>query len=81
MELADGVGEVAMAVSRINSTDRDKLYHQLLDVAKKRTAEADVELDDRGKPIEDDAEDFGENVIIVAPEKQKEETGAEKGHV
>ncbi len=62
------VGEVATAVSRVNGTDRDKLYHQLLDVAKKRTAEADVELDDRGRPIEDDAEDFGENVIIVTPE-------------
>jgi DNA topoisomerase VI subunit B len=57
------IGEVATAVSRINATDRDKLYEQLLAVAKKRTAEADVELDDRGKRIEED--DFGENVIIV----------------
>jgi len=59
------LGEVASAVSRVNGTDRQKLYEQLLEVAKKRTAEADVELDDRGRPIEDDAEDFGENVIIV----------------
>ncbi len=43
------VGEVATAVSRINDADRDKLYDQLLEVAKKRTAEADVELDDRGQ--------------------------------
>jgi len=62
------VGEVATAVCRINGGKRDKLYHQLLEVAKKRTAEADVELDDRGKPVEDDGEDFGENVIIVAAE-------------
>jgi DNA topoisomerase-6 subunit B len=62
------LGEVATAVSRINQTDRDKLYQQLLDVAKKRTAEADVELDDRGKPVEE-MEDFGENVIIVAAEE------------
>jgi DNA topoisomerase-6 subunit B len=61
------LGEVATAVSRINHTDRDRLYRQLLDVAKKRTAAADVELDDRGKPIEC-AEDFGENVIIAGPE-------------
>ena len=59
------IGEVATAVSRINSTDRDKLYKQLLDVAKKRTAEADLELDDRGRAIEEDAEEFGENVLIV----------------
>ena len=37
------VGEVATAVSRINNTDRNKLYDQLLEVAKKRTAEADVD--------------------------------------
>lgn len=63
------IGEVATAVSRINETDRDKLYNQLLEVAKKRTAEADVELDDRGRAIEE--EDFGDNVIIVTPDEQE----------
>ena len=44
----------------------------LLDVAKKTTAEADVELDDRGKPIEEeDGEDFGENVLIVEPDRTR----------
>ncbi len=70
------VGEVAAAVSRINGVDRDKLHRQLLDVAKKRTAEADVELDDRGKPIEEDGEDFGENVIIVTSEEPSGQGGA-----
>jgi DNA topoisomerase VI subunit B len=65
------VGEVATAVTRVNGADRKKLYDQLLEVAKKRTAEADVELDDRGKPIEE--EDYGENVIIVTPEEGREE--------
>jgi hypothetical protein len=39
-----------------------------LSVAKKRTAEADVKLDDRGRPIED-VEDLAnvENVLIVDP--------------
>ncbi|MEN6407599.1 MAG: DNA topoisomerase VI subunit B [Thermoguttaceae bacterium] len=60
------LGEVATAVSRINSADRKKLYDQLLEVAKKQTAEADVELDERGRPIEE--EDFGGNVIIVSEE-------------
>jgi DNA topoisomerase-6 subunit B len=60
------VGEVATAVARVNGTNRDKLFEQLLEVARKRTAEADVELDDRGKPIEE--EDFGGNVIIVPQE-------------
>jgi len=61
------VGEVATAVSRINQADREKLHQQLLAVAKKRTAEADVELDDRGKPIDEDEADFGEHVLIVEP--------------
>jgi DNA topoisomerase-6 subunit B len=60
------LGEVAGAVSQINGTDRAKLYEQLLSVAKKKTAEADVKLDDRGRPIEDEEElELGDNCIIV----------------
>jgi DNA topoisomerase-6 subunit B len=60
------LGEVATAVSQINGTDRAKLYEQLLAVAKKRTAEADVKLDDRGRPIQDEEElELGDNCIIV----------------
>ena len=58
--------EVAGAVSVINGIDREKLYEQLLAVAKKKTAEADVKLDDRGKPIQDEEElELGDNCIIV----------------
>ena len=62
------LGEVADAVSGINKSDRAKLYERLLEVAKKRTIEADVQLDDRGRPIDEDEADFGENVLIVEPE-------------
>jgi DNA topoisomerase-6 subunit B len=59
--------EVAAAVSVINGVDREKLYEQLLAVAKKKTAEADVKLDDRGKPIVDEEElELGDNCIIVS---------------
>ena len=61
------LGEVATAVSHINRADRDRLYQQLLDVATKKTAEADVELDDRGRPLEEGLAEFGDNVLIVAP--------------
>ncbi len=45
-----------------------KLYEQLLSVAKKRTAEADMKLDDRGRRIEDtEALAARENVLIVDP--------------
>ena len=60
------LGEVATAVSVINGVDRAKLYDQLLAVAKKKTAEADVKLDDRGRPIEEEEDlDLGDNCIIV----------------
>jgi DNA topoisomerase-6 subunit B len=63
------LGEVAGAVSQINGVDRAKLYEQLLAVAKRKTAEADVKLDDRGKPIEEEDDlDLGENCIIVSQE-------------
>jgi DNA topoisomerase-6 subunit B len=62
------LGEVATAVSQINGSDRAKLYEQLLAVAKKRTAEADVKLDDRGRPIQEEEElELGDNCIIVPP--------------
>lgn len=64
------LGEVATAVSSINQADRDALYEQLLAVAKSKTAEADMKLDERGRVVEDEFEDFGDNVLIVDPEKK-----------
>jgi DNA topoisomerase-6 subunit B len=62
------LGEVATAVSDINAVDRAALYDQLLSVAKKRTAEADMKLDDRGRPIEDlESLEKASNVLIVDP--------------
>jgi len=61
------LGEVATAVATINGGNRDKIYEELLLIAKKKTAEADVKLDESGKPIEEPEEmDLGENVIIVS---------------
>jgi DNA topoisomerase VI subunit B len=62
------LGEVATSVSEITKTDREKLYEQLLLVAKKRTADADVELDERGKPIKETDVDYGQHVLIVERE-------------
>lgn len=61
------LGEVATAVSHINQADRTQVYDLLLEVARKKTAEADVELDDRGRPIEESLEEFGQGVLIVEP--------------
>ncbi|MBN2580526.1 MAG: DNA topoisomerase VI subunit B [Pirellulales bacterium] len=59
------VGEVAGAVSSINKTDRQRLYDNLMRVARKRTAEADTQLDDRGRKIDENSQEFGEHVLIV----------------
>jgi len=60
------LGEVATAVSEINNVNRGKLYEHLLEVAKKKTATADVKIDECGNPVVEDEElDLGENVLIV----------------
>ena len=72
------LGEVATAVSNINETDRQELYDRLLAVAKIKTAEADVKLDEKGKPIiEDDEEDFGSGVLIIDPDAEAAAHAAE----
>jgi DNA topoisomerase-6 subunit B len=66
------LGEVAHAVASIKDygdRPRKDLYGRLVDIAKKKTAVADTQLDDRGKKIEEAAEEFGENVLIVNPEE------------
>ena len=60
------LGEVATAVSEINQIDRDDLYERLLEVAKRKTAEADLQLDERGRRVEDDMAALGDNVLIVS---------------
>jgi DNA topoisomerase-6 subunit B len=59
------LGEVATAVSEINRANRQELYEQLLKVAKKKTAEADVVLGEDGKPIEEADENYGGGVLII----------------
>ena len=64
------LGEVATAVNEISGADKKKLYDQLLKVAKRKTAQADMKFDENGNPIFDDEaeEDYGDNVLIVKPE-------------
>jgi DNA topoisomerase-6 subunit B len=70
------LGEVATAVAAIKGYDENarlEIYEQLLDVARRKTAVADVLLDDRGKKVVTETEqDFGENVLIVAPDVSDE---------
>jgi len=58
------LGEVATAVSGVNGMNRQELFDALVLAAKRKTATADVQFGEDGKPIEE--ENFGDNVIIVA---------------
>ena len=69
--------EVAGAVSHINQSDAETLYDQLLLVAKKKTAEADVKLDDRGRAIDEQGMNLGDNVLIVDPMVRAAELAAQ----
>ena len=63
------LGEVATAVSSIKDySDRSKkdLYGRLLHVAKRKTAEADTQLDASGRKVEAAEPELAENVLIVA---------------
>ncbi len=80
------LGEVATAVSGINQSDRDQLYEQLMLVAKKKTATADVKLDERGQVIEkrDDGLASDPSVLIVDKPNEfgirgAEQTNGQKG--
>ncbi|MDO5580580.1 MAG: DNA topoisomerase VI subunit B [Planctomycetia bacterium] len=68
------LNEVASALGSIRSADSGKIYLDLFEVAKKKTATADVKFDESGKPIEEEDLDFGDNVIIVDKEKTEEES-------
>jgi len=62
------LGEVAGAVGVIRDYDeprRQNPYEKLLGVGRKKTAEADIKFDDRGRKVAEDEIDLGENVLIV----------------
>ena len=65
------LGEVATAVSELNGTNREKLYEQLLRVAKRKTSEADAQYDRHGKKVELGEVEYGENVLIVDQEPEE----------
>ena len=71
------LGEVAHAVASIKDygdRPRKDLYGRLVDVAKRKTAVADTQVNDEKKPPKNAAEEFGENVLIVNTEETPTET-------
>lgn len=58
------LGEVADAVCSIRPVDRERLLEKLVAIARKKTAEADMKLDEQGRFV-DESELFDGSVIIV----------------
>jgi DNA topoisomerase-6 subunit B len=74
------LGEVAAAVASIKDySERSKkeLYTRLVDVAKRKTAVADTQMDDRGRKLATENEEFGENVLIIPEEHGEQSEEAE----
>jgi DNA topoisomerase-6 subunit B len=58
--------EVSGAVSEINGEDRESLYAQLVNVAKKVTADADMRMDDRGRKIKTEQDELaGDSAVLI----------------
>jgi len=74
------IDEVVNAVHTIKPTDKERLRRRLSAIARRRTAEADVELDESGKPIRkktpDEADMLGEDTVIV---RRDEDADGEPG--
>jgi DNA topoisomerase-6 subunit B len=62
------IGEITQAINAINGVEAKKLYDTLLAQARKRTAIADVELDEDGKVKKArEEEDADEEGVIIVP--------------
>ncbi|MBC7770863.1 MAG: DNA topoisomerase VI subunit B [Pyrinomonadaceae bacterium] len=73
------IGEIAKACNAITGVDAKKLYDALLEQAKKKTAIADLELDEDGRAVRDDAGDQEGVIIIETPSEDGGGEGANDG--
>ncbi len=73
------IGEIASAINAINGTDAKKLYEALQIQAKKRTAIADLELNDEGKAIKEEDPADQEGVLIIEGEGEGTEASRQQG--
>ncbi len=59
------IGEISQAINALTGVETKKLYDALLAQARKRTAIADLQLDEDGKAVKDEDPADSEGVIIV----------------
>jgi DNA topoisomerase VI subunit B len=71
------IPDVADALANLTGTSDERLLKDLAAIAKQRTAEADVELDEDGRPIEKPADEEetqlnGDDSTVIVPENEAE---------
>ena len=66
------IGEISRCCNAITGADTDKLYKALMKQAKRRTDDADAQLDDEGKVIDDGGRlGFDEDVVIIEDHQEQ----------
>lgn len=64
------IGEISQACHAITGTDAEKLYQALFKQAKRKTEEADFQLDDEGKVIDDGGRLSDDEDVVILEERQ-----------
>jgi DNA topoisomerase-6 subunit B len=64
------IGEIATACEAMTGTDAKKIYEALLKQAQKKTAEADLELDEDGKVVDDGGNLARDDSVIIVEQRQ-----------
>ncbi|UCD75960.1 MAG: hypothetical protein JSV91_03375, partial [Phycisphaerales bacterium] len=64
------IGEIAKSCEAITGTDGDKIYKALLIQAKRKTEEADFELDEDGNVIDDGGRLSDDQSVMIVEENQ-----------
>jgi DNA topoisomerase-6 subunit B len=70
------IGEIAKAAGAITGTDPARIYNALLEQARAKTAEADLELDDEGRTIREESPEEIDGVLIVGQTEGSPPAGA-----
>ena len=64
------IGEVAKSCEKITGTNAKKLYEALLRQAERRTAQADQQLDDEGRVLNETARLAKDEQVVIVPSQQ-----------
>ncbi len=73
------IGEIAKACTAITGGDPKTLYDALMRQAARRTAEADVVLDDEGRVVDDGGRLAKDDDVIIVEERRRDVEGEEEG--